>query len=63
MWFWHSIGHVSEDGKGPSNTNRWPSGEKAGAMTGIIQANVIWEVLDEAAKSVPDKTCYFFMGK
>ena len=32
-------------------------------MTDIIQANVIWEVLDEAAKSVPDKTCYFFMGK
>jgi fatty-acyl-CoA synthase len=32
-------------------------------MTDIIQANVIWEVLDQAAKSVPDKTCYFFMGK
>lgn len=43
--------------------NRRPSGEKAGAMTDIIQASVIWEVLDQAAKSVPDKTCYFFMGK
>lgn len=32
-------------------------------MTDIIQANVIWEVLDQAAKSVPDKTCYFFMGR
>ena len=32
-------------------------------MTDIIQASVIWEVLDQAAKSVPDKTCYLFMGK
>ena len=29
----------------------------------IIQASVIWEVLDKAASSVPDKTCYYFMGK
>ncbi len=28
----------------------------------IIRAEVIWEVLDEAARSVPDKTCYFCMG-
>ena len=61
--FWNSIGPVSAGEKGPLNVNRRPSGEKAGAMTEIIQANVIWEVLDQAAKSVPDKTCYFFMGK
>ncbi len=29
----------------------------------VDQSRVIWEVLDRAAKSVPDKTCYFFMGK
>lgn len=57
------MGVVSVGGKGLIDTNRRPSGEKAGAMTDIIQANVIWEVLDQAAKSVPDKTCYFFMGK
>ena len=32
-------------------------------MMDIIQAGVIWEVLDKAANSVPDKTCYFFMGE
>jgi len=28
----------------------------------IGQARVLWQVLDQAAKSVPDKTCYFCMG-
>lgn len=37
--------------------------EKGGAMTDLIQADVIWEALDKAARSVPDKTCYFYMGK
>jgi fatty-acyl-CoA synthase len=32
-------------------------------MMDIIQAKVIWEVLDQAAKSVPDETCYFYMGR
>jgi fatty-acyl-CoA synthase len=30
---------------------------------GTIQARVIWEVLDQAARDVPDKTCYLFSGK
>ena len=32
-------------------------------MMDIIQAGVIWEVLDKAANSVPGKICYFFMGE
>ena len=32
-------------------------------MMGIIQACVIWEALDQATRDMPDKTCYFYMGK